>query len=34
MEQLFKIITDIILVLEVEVEKQGANLLESGETVT
>lgn len=34
MEQLFKIITDIILRLEVEVEKQGANLLESGETVT
>ena len=34
MEQLFKIITDIILMLEVEVEKQGANLLESGETVT
>lgn len=34
MEQLFKIITDIILMLGVEVEKQGANLLESGETVT
>ena len=34
MEQLFEIITDIILMLEVKVERQGANLLESGETVT
>ena len=34
MEQLFEIITDIILMLEVKVEKQGTNLLENGETVT
>ena len=33
MEQLFEIITDILM-LEVKVEKQGTNLLENGETVT
>ena len=34
MEQPFKIIIDIILMLQVKVEKQGANSLESGVIVT